>query len=96
MKSNTALSILLLAIVMMLGFADAQLTPRWFVNIQRHFSYFPEFFWIPGLSQFWALAFPTYIWLGILGFFGRYEQVVKFYTELITIYYPMSGLYTLD
>ncbi|CDW83936.1 UNKNOWN [Stylonychia lemnae] len=58
----------------------------------RHLSYFPELFWIPIISPFFHLSIPAYIYLGILGFFGQYDKVVKFYTELVTVYYPMTGI----
>lgn len=83
--------IVLFLAVLCLTQTEAILTPKWLANNLRHLSYYPEFFWLPGLSKLWSTSFLTYLYLSFMGFFGRPDLVVDFHTELITNYYPMTG-----
>lgn len=76
--------IMLLIAVICMTQSQAILTPKWLANNLRHLSYYPEYFWIPGISRLWSTALGTYMYLFIMGFFGRPDLVVKFHTELIT------------
>jgi len=71
---------------------EAALTPKWLANNLRHLSFYPELFWFPGVSRLWSISMGTYLYLFIMTFFGRQDLVVGFFNDLVTTYYPMTGV----
>lgn len=67
-------------------------TPQWIANNQRLLAYNPLLWWVPGIGKFWALSFMAYSYLHIVGFYGRYDLVVKFFNDFVEVYYPMTGI----
>ncbi len=94
MKAFTIL--LVLSVLMISAQAWKPLTPQWIENNVRLLSWSPLAWGIPGITRFPFFGATSYIafgYLAIMGFFGRWDAVIEFYTDFVTVYAPTTGLY---
>ena len=80
-----------LMLTIMIAYTQA-ITPQWIANNQRLAAYNPLLWWVPGIGKFSGLSLLAYSYLGIIGFYGQYDLVVKFFNDFVEVYYPMSGI----
>ena len=93
MKAFTIL--LILSVLMISAQAYTPLTPQWIENNVRLLSWSPLAWAIPGITRFpyfGATSWVALFYLGIMGFFGRWDAVLSFYTDFVKIYVPTTGL----
>ncbi len=84
--------VVMLALLLLVGTAEAKLTPQWIENVRRHLSYSMVFWWMPFMSRFWAISAFAYSYIFMMSGFGQQQVVVDFFNDLAMVYLPMSGV----